>query len=192
VDLALGTLMLAAAANTKNEGLTAALCVLGAATVVTLARRALPQLRTLAPALLGFAAVILPWRLWIGAHHIHGDLPVGKGLSRSFLHSRSWRVDPAVSSLAAHLGDQHTLLFLVPLAVVLCAAGLFRAQLRAVACFYLMSGIGSFLLLVWAYWISPLRLTVHLATSANRVVIGLLMLSVAAILQLAGALERGA
>ena len=36
------------------------------------------------------------------------------------------------------------------------------------------------------------RLTVHLATSANRVVIGLLMLSVAAILQLAGALERGA
>jgi hypothetical protein len=55
--------------------------------------------------------------------------------------------------------------------------------------FYILSATLVFASLVLAYWISPHELGWHLGTSADRVVVVLFFIAVAALLQVAASLE---
>jgi hypothetical protein len=190
--LALAALFLVASANTKNEGLMVAVVafvVAGVVTVFTTTRR---DLRPLAFAAAGFVAGILPWRIWIAAHGIHSDIPVLKGLEPSYLSDRADRIWPSVKSLYAQLIDQNAWLYVIPVGAVLALVCLFVRRRRAIAAFYLATGLIGFGALVWVYWISPTEpLSFFLATSAYRVVAVLAAVAFAALLQLAPSSRDG-
>jgi hypothetical protein len=184
--LALSVLFLAASANTKNEGLMAAVVALVVAGAVMVAGRRRSDLTTLGLGAAAFVVGILPWRVWIAAHGIQGDIPVLKGLNPSYLADRADRVWPSVKSLYMQVIDQTQWLYIVPLGAALALACLLVGRRRSIASFYLATGLIAFGALVWVYWISPTEpLSYYLATSAYRVVAVLAAIAFAALLQLA-------
>lgn len=189
-ELAVGTLCLAAAAGTKNEGAVAALLVLLVAGAVVLGSR-LPDRRTpLVLALVGFVAAALPWQIWTAAHGIKGDLELGKALDPGFLIDRSGRVWPAIEALELQLADQGRWTLIVPAGLALAVLGLVLRRGRGLATFYLASALLVFASLVWAYWISPYELQWHLRTSVSRVVTVVVVITMAAALHLPAQLSR--
>ncbi|HVP01137.1 MAG TPA: hypothetical protein VMT10_01100, partial [Solirubrobacteraceae bacterium] len=192
-DLALAALFLAAAANSKNEGLSAAVATLAALLVVVLTRPAARKARAIAVAITSGAVLtsVLPWHIWLSSHNIVGDTPLRKGLEPGYLVDRAWRVWPTVRALAEQIGDGATWLYLVPLGLGVALAGLATRRIREPSAYYLLSGVFVFTSLVWAYVITPDDLHWRLQTSANRVVVALVFLAVAALLQLAGSMLRG-
>jgi hypothetical protein len=184
--LALSVLMLVGSANTKNEGLMAAVAALVVAGVVTVLGQRRSDLRPLGLGALGFVAGILPWRIWLAAEGIHGDVPVLKGLNPSYLADRTERVWPSVKSLYLQLIDQTSWLYIVPLGAAVVLVCLFVRGRRSLAAFYLATGLIAFAALVWVYWITPtVPLDFYLGTSAYRVVGVLAAIALAALLQLA-------
>jgi hypothetical protein len=184
--LALAILMLVGSANTKNEGLMAAVIALVVAGVVTLLGPRRSHLRPLGLGALGFAAGILPWRIWLAAEGIHGDVPVLKGLNPSFLADQIDRLRPSVKAMYLQLIDQASWLYIIPLGAALILVSLFVAGRRSLAVFYLATGLLAFAAIVWVYWITPTEpLDFYLATSAYRVVGVLAAIAFAALLQLA-------
>jgi hypothetical protein len=190
-DLALAALLLAAAANTKNEGLVAAAAALAAAlavVVVSSSGAARGRIRAAVPVVVagvGVAVTVLPWRLWLAAQDIAGDMPIGQGLDPSYLSSRTERVRPALNALVTAMTDQGVWSGFLPLAIGVVLAGLLTAGYRRLAAFYGIAGVLIFASLIWAYWISPHDLTWHLNTSVTRVIDGLLVASGIAVLHLA-------
>jgi hypothetical protein len=183
--LALAILMLVGSANTKNEGLMAAVIALVVAGVVTVAGRRRSELRPLALGVLGFAAGILPWRIWLAVEGIHGDVPVLKGLNPSFLADQIDRLRPSVKAMYLQLIDQASWAYVIPLGAALILASLFVAGRRSLAAFYLATGLLVFAAIVWVYWITPTSpLDFYLATSAYRVVGVLAAVAFAALLEL--------
>jgi hypothetical protein len=184
--LVLSVVMLAASASTKNEGLMASVVVLAVAVVGTALAGTRSDLRLLAVGAGVFVLAILPWRIWLAAHGIHGDIPVLKGFEPWYLAARADRVLPSVRSLYAQLIDQTTWLWVIPLGLVVAALCLAFERTRGIAAFYLASGVLTFTALVWAYWASPtVPLDFFLATSSYRVVAVLAALAYAALLVLA-------
>jgi hypothetical protein len=194
-ELALAALLLAAAASTKNEGLVAAAAGLVAGLVVVLASSAgswRNRARAAAPVLAAGAAVvasILPWRVWLAANDISGDMPIGKGLDPGFLASRAERVWPTIEALVTAMTDQGAWLFLLPLGIGVVVAGLLTSGYRRLSGFYGLASLLIFASLVWAYWISPSPLEWQLGTSSTRVIDGLLIAAAIATLHVA---SRGA
>jgi hypothetical protein len=190
--LLVATLFLAAAANTKNEGLTAAISAFLVAVLITAVEpgtsRRRADLRALLVALAGFTVAIAPWRLWLSAHHVSGDMPVGKGLDPSYLVSRADRLSPTLTSLYGQIADQRVWYYVLPLAIALAVACLIARTARRVAAFYLLTGLVIFLSLLWAYLINPNPIGWYLATSATRTVDGMMFVAMAAILHLTGRL----
>lgn len=189
--LSLAALFLAAAANTKNEGLTAAVCALVVAFLITAARpvprRRNADLRALVIACAAFAAAVAPWRLWLAVHHIGGDMPVGKGLDPSYLASRSGRISPTLTALYAQISDQGVWHYLLPLGVSAVLACLIVRETRRLAAFYALTGVGILATVLWGYTINPNRIGWLAATSATRTVDGLMFVAIAALLHLTGA-----
>lgn len=183
--LALAAVMLAAAANLKNEGLLAAGALLVVAGVIVFARRL--AWRQYAFAVAAVVAAILPWRIWTAAQGIEGDLPVGKTITDpGYLFDRIDRVWPAFEAICRELADQGRWLQLLPLAALMVTASLISGVGRRAAAFYLASFALLWAGLVWSYWISPNPLAWHLATSASRVITVLVFVCLAAALHLAG------
>ena len=196
-DLALSMILLAAAASTKNEGLTAAAATLGAALVVTLVapapwverRRALLSLGV---AITAFVAAIAPWRLWLAAHHITSEMPISRGLEPSFLAEHANRIQPTVNALFSEVANQGNWYYLLPMGLALVIAGLATRGLRGIAAFYGLAMFGATLMVLWAYVINPSELNWLIATSSGRTVVGPMLIVVAGIFHLAGALlNRG-
>jgi hypothetical protein len=183
-DLVLGTLFLAAAANTKNEGLIGGAIALIAAAVLVAVRRQRPLLWQIGGAIAGFALAVLPWRFWIADHHITTDVPVGKSLHPGYLTDRTDRIWPSVKALYAQILDQSSWSYIIPLGIAITVLALAVPLRRRIAIFYLATGIAFFLSLVWVYWIATTPLTFYLATSAYRVVAGLVAIALAAIVQI--------
>ncbi len=138
--LALSIVMLAASASTKNEGLMASVVVLAVAVAATALARRRSDLRLLALGAGAFVLAILPWRIWLVAHGVHGDIPVLKGLEPWYLAGRADRVLPSLRSLYAQLIDQTSWLWVIPLGLVVTAFCLAVERMRAIAAFYLASG----------------------------------------------------
>jgi hypothetical protein len=192
-QLMLATLFLAAAGSTKNEGATGTVCVLAVAALILLAAREWPALKRVGIAAVGFVALVLPWRIWVQVNDIPSDLPVGKGLTPGYLSDRADRIRPSVTAFKDQLADSAQWSYLVPIAIAMIVAALFasyrfreHARTRAVALFYLLTGIGFFVLIVWAYTITTAPLDWQIGTSADRLVIGIVLISVAAIFHLSG------
>jgi len=184
--LALAAIMLAAAANTKNEGLMTAVALLVAAALVVLLRGL--RWRQFVFAAAAVVVAVLPWRIWLAAHSIKGDLPVSEGLNPSYLLDRIDRVWPAIRVTAAQLANQGRWLYLLPLAALAVAASLLSGIGRRVAGFYLVSFVLVWAGFVWSYWISPHPIGWHLSTSASRVISALVFIGVAAVVHLSGLL----
>jgi hypothetical protein len=190
-SLAVSVLMLAAAASTKNEGLMGAVVALAVAAVITLFGRRRAEVRAFGIAGAAFVLAILPWRIWIAAHDIHGDIPLPKGLSPWYLAGRTERVGPALRSLYAQLIEQGWL-YVIPVAIVLALVCLLVARLRWLAVFYLATGLLTFWALVWAYWAAPIEpLDFYLGTSSYRVVAVVAAVAFAALLELVPAKDDG-
>jgi hypothetical protein len=184
--LALAAIFLAATANTKNEGLAAAVVILAVTGLFVL----LARLR-LKPYVIAAGAVILsilPWRIWLAAHGIEGSMPIAKGLQPGYLLSRIDRVGPAISAINNQLAEQGKWLYLVPLAAVVVLASLVSGVGRRIAAFYLASFALVWMAFVWSYWISPFDLSWHLAGSVTRVVSMPIFICLAAVLHLSGLL----
>ena len=182
--LVLAVVFLMGAANTKNEGLVAAVVALAVAGAVLAAAREWSDLRALGLGAAGFAAAILPWRIWISAHGIHGDISVLNALDPSYLADRADRLWPSASSLYIELIDQTSWLYVIPLGAALALVSLLIKRQRSIAMFYLSTGVIVFAALVWVYWISPTPVDWLLETSAYRVVAVLTPIAFAALLQL--------
>jgi hypothetical protein len=192
-DLALSMILLAAAASTKNEGLTAVVSTLAIALIVTLVAPApgLTRRRALVPfviAIAAFAVMVAPWRLWLAVHHIMGDMPVARGLEPSFLLDHTSRIQPTVNAFLSEVTNQGNWYYLLPMGLALVAAGLATRGLRRLAAFYGLAILGAFIMVLWGYVINPNGIGWLIATSANRTVVGPMLIAVAGTFHLAGAL----
>jgi hypothetical protein len=193
--LALSVLMLAAAANIKNEGLMGSVVALAVAGAIVSLERRWRELGAVAAGAAAVAAAVAPWRLWVAAHGIQGDLPVAKGLTPGYLADRSSRVGRSFDALIGQLADQGRWSYLVPAALALIIVCLVarrgpRSQARRLGAFYLLVSIAFFALVVWSEWVIPSPLDFQLRTSAPRVVSGVVFVGLAALIQLSGLLER--
>lgn len=184
--LALAAIMLAAAANTKNEGLMTAVALLITAGSITLLRKL--NWRQFAVAVGLVVITVLPWRIWLSAHNIKGDLPISEGLNPGYLFDRVDRVWPAIRVTAAQLANQGRWLYLLPLAAAAVAASLVSGIGRRAAAFYLVSFVLVWAGFIWSYWISPHPIGWHLSTSASRVISALVFIGVVAAVHLSGLL----
>jgi hypothetical protein len=185
--LALAAIMLAAGANMKNEGLVTAVAMLLVAGTIVLMRKR-NDVRAFLVAACAVVIAILPWRIWVAAHGIEGDMPVSKGLQPGYLLDRIERVRPSIEAINGQLADQGRWLYLLPLAALVVAASLVSGIGRRVAAFYLGSFVLVWAAFVWSYWISPHDLSWHLSTSVDRVVSIPMFICVAAVLHLSGML----
>lgn len=186
-SLALAAVMLAGAANLKNEGLMATVCLLAVAGVIGL-YRGLPR-KPFFLASLAIVLTALPWRIWTAAEGIEGDLPVSRGITDpGYLFGRIDRVWPALEATARELGDQRLWLYILPLAILVLAAALISGRGRRVAAFYLGSMFLVWAGLIWSYWISPHPIEWHLETSVSRVVSLVVFIGIAALVHVSGIL----
>ena len=192
--LILATLFLAASASTKNEGVTYAAVALVAAILCTAIGAIAPQdrrersadLMALVLSGAGLAAIIAPWRIWLAAHHISGDIPIGMGLDPAYILGRTNRISPTLTGIYQQITNQGQWAWLLPMGIGLTVACLLTRRIRRLSSFYALTGIGVFLMIVWAYVIGTDPLSWWLATSAPRTVDGMMFVSAAAILTLAG------
>lgn len=188
--LVLGTLLLAGAANGKNEGLAAAFAVLVAlALACAVERRRRRGLRPVGVAVGAVVLAILPWRLWVATHDVRGgDIDAADALDPGLLSDRADRVPPALDGILDELVDVDRWGLLAAATLALTAGALSRAATRAIGVYYGASIVlvgGS---LTLAYWISNWEIHEHLASSADRVVQPMGFLGFAAVLHLAAQL----
>jgi hypothetical protein len=189
-DLAVASLLLGGAAGIKNEGLLGAVAALAVGLFVVLSRRQRERVRELVVAALAFAAIgVIPWRLWLSAHGLKGDLPLGKGIDPGFLVDRFDRVWPSMGALHDQLINHESVAIFAAIGIALAIVRLRGPARSPVAAFYLATGVLYYFALVWAYWISPLPLRFHLQTSVSRVYLGLGFIALAAILQMGTAVQ---
>jgi hypothetical protein len=188
--LALGVLLLAAAANTKNEGLPIAIIALLVAGLVV-GRSRPGTARDLALALVALVVIVLPWHVWTSVHGVPADpdAPLSKVFDLSYMFGRAGRIWPSMSALAAQLEDEGTWVYLVPIGAGLAVCCLIWRVARRLATFYLATAVLIFFLYVVVYWVSPLSLAFYLPTSANRVIDVLVFVALAAGLQLPTEIE---
>ena len=112
---------------------------------------------------------VLPWRLWLAAHHVPRQESLGRLTDAGFLADHISRVPYSAAYMAGRIVDPRAWLLLVPLCMVATFAAA-RAGARSDA--MLATGVVAlcFLGLVLAYWTTPFELHFHLATSARRVI----------------------
>jgi hypothetical protein len=132
-----------------------------------------------------FGASAAPWLIWLAAHHIGGDVPIGKGLDPGYVIARAWRAWPSIRALYQNaITSQWTLI--LPVGFLITLAGMLYQPTRKAACFYAIAAALVFLSLVWVYVISANSLNWYLRTSASRTVDDFMFIAVGAIVHLAG------
>lgn len=185
-QLMIATILLAGAANTKDEGMTGAIAVLiGAWALLIFSRASRQQIRGLAIASVSFVAMLAPWQLWLAAHHIGGDIPIAKGLDPIYVWDRMNRFGPSISAFynnATSSGWDG----LVVIALIVLVLALYTGTARREVSFYASAALLNVLAIVWVYVISPIDLSWWLATSASRTDDGFVLTVVAATFAVCG------
>lgn len=179
-DLILGAVLLGGAAGIKNEGIIAGVVIFAALAIVHLRdRRGLRA--TLIAGVAWLVAFVVPWKIWLAIHDIHGDLPIGRIFDPGYLIDHADRLDLIWRSFVSQVGVGDLSIFVLLAVVVwLLTRG---APLRLRAFTALAAGL-YLLSLVAAYWTTPHDITWHLNTSAQRVLYGVAMIGMSAILLL--------
>jgi|GEM_PF-818406 len=185
-DLALAALLLAAGANTKNEGLPIALLVLLAAGVVS--ARSPTSLRRLALAAGSVVIATVPWHLWTAIHHVPADpdVPLARAFDLPYLFARADRIWLGVKGLHNQLANQNGWLYVLPIGAATAIASLVWGVARRAAGFYLLTGVLMFLMYLWAYWLSPEPIRYYVITTDYRVIDVIVFVGLAAALHLPG------
>jgi hypothetical protein len=176
--LAMAVVLLVAAANTKDEDLVASALVLivgGVASLVGPKATAVvpavkPRLRLLGAAALYFAALVLPWRIWVAAHHLSDSVepPLPHALSPAYILSRSHELHLAAVALVTQTLTQWG--WLAAIFIVACVVCVITHTARRTAWFYLISFAAIVVSLLWLYTTTPVSLAFLLPTSMNRTV----------------------
>ena len=166
--LACAALFLGAAALTKSEGtlfaLAAAVALLGTLAVWDRARLARAGL-----AMLAVLAILVPWRVFIAAHHLpNPEYSLGNAANPGYLSDHAGRVGPAASGLADRIASGR-FGFLLVLILLGLAAALLSRRYREVAFAGAWLAL-SFLGLVLIYWISNVPVQLTLVWSGDRTV----------------------
>jgi hypothetical protein len=182
-DLAVATLLLLGAAGTKDEGTVEALIVLGAALAVTFGRRAGVR-DVLAAAAALIAIGVLPWRLWVTAHNLQTENPLGRVADPVYLVNHITAARQATGVLAGRLTSLQSVTAFALIALAMAAVAIFEPGRRPLGTFYLAAGFGYFIALVWSFWTSILPVSFLAQASAPRIVMPLGLLGVAAVLHL--------
>jgi hypothetical protein len=169
----LAGVLLGAAANTKNEGLAAAVvavAVAGLVGFVVWRRRGLyAWAGSFGIALVG----LLPWPLWVSDHGLRSRdiIPLRQSLDVGFLADRADRLNLGAKAVLGELVRQDQWHLFVPLFLVLAAICLYvRVGPRQIA-LYGLNFAGAVAALCWVYWNSAYGdVTQHIHDSVDRVV----------------------
>jgi hypothetical protein len=164
--LAVAGLCTTAAAVTKIEGLPGALLV----AVLLVAASRLRAWRAGLALLAAPVAAVVPWRIWMHAHHIHPNsaFPYSKLLDAGYLGGRLGRLGTALADLPGYLLGLDRWLLAVPAALLLALLVVRRRP--ALTVLVLGTALLAFLGNAAIYWISPLDIHFYIDTSAARVV----------------------
>ena len=163
------TVLAAGGIGTKVEGLVFVIAMFVAlALVAGLERRR----RALVALTAGAAAVMLgiaPWRIWMSAHDVHNQAALGRF---DHLAHHLEDVPVTVAYLVVELLDPRAWILIVPLGATIALLAVRAGERRGVV-FLVGTVVLAFGGLLLAYWSTPIELHAHLATSARRVVTGI-------------------
>jgi 4-amino-4-deoxy-L-arabinose transferase-like glycosyltransferase len=171
--LACAALFLGAAALTKSEGalfaLAAAVALLGTLAVWDRARLVRAGL-----AMAAMLAVLVPWRIFIAAHHLpNPEYSLGNAADPGYLSGHADRVGPAASGLADRIasGRFGFLLVLILLGLATALASRRYRELAFAGAWLALSFLG----LVLVYWISNVPVDLTLVWSGDRTVTAIVL-----------------
>jgi hypothetical protein len=175
--IAVGALLLAAAANVKNEGLAGALAVLVASGAVCAASHTLrPAWRSWLAGAALTVALIAPWRVWLALHHVpNSDQPAFHVIANpAYVAARAGRGEQATTYVLAQLTGNWPRT--VPVLLAVATAALIANRLRRVAVFWLATTVTVSFTIVFAYWTSRLPLSFHVE-SVDRTISGTVLIA---------------
>lgn len=175
-DLWVACLLLAGAAQIKNEGYIGAIVILFVAGCYLLRWWRLAAIRDLVFGGGGVVLLaILPWRIWLKANHIQGDHSLGETFNPVYLVDHFSRVWPALKALEAQMSNQASTSWFIVIALALALLRFRGRSHHPLSSFYLAVGLLYFLSLLAAYWTSPFNeagLPFYIETSVFRIVPG--------------------
>lgn len=166
----LGAILLAAAANTKDEDMVAVILVWLAAVAVLATRRDRGRLKPWLGAAGLCALLIIPWRLWTAAHHLSDNvLPqLPRALGPAFLLRRLPQLGETASALATRTWKEWG--WLAAIFLALCLLSLASRTSQRLASFYLISFTAIAASLLWLYATTPVNLPFLIRSSLGRTV----------------------
>jgi hypothetical protein len=166
--LALGTVLVAAAALTKNEGL-----LFAAAAYCALLTAAAGRRRTVAAAAGVVALVYAPWRAYVAINDLGApDYDLSSSFNLPWVARRLDRAPEAAQGLFDQATDENQFAFLVALGIAALAVA-FLAGARSVALFGAGFAVLSFAGLTWIYVLTPNEVSSYLSSNGNRVIVSL-------------------
>jgi hypothetical protein len=180
--VAIAAVMLTAAASTKDEDTLGAVLVIAVAFGLVACGLAVRTRRWsvrahLLPIILAtayFAALVLPWRLWLSAHHLSDppgnavQPPIPQALNPLYFLDRHARLYETATAMISQVMQEWD--WLAALFIVACGACIVTGTARRVALFYLTTFAALILSLLWLYTTTPLSLAFLLPTSMNRTI----------------------
>jgi hypothetical protein len=154
--LLLGALFLAAASNTKLEGLMTALVAGVVVLAAILIAREPARLRTAAVGAGLFLVLVLPWRIWVAAHpSIETFFDFGRALNPFYLLDHIDLVPKALGHLQDQVADSRTVLYLVPAGLAMTIVAIATRVDRRLALYYLTVTLGVVAGIVWIWVVDP-------------------------------------
>jgi hypothetical protein len=151
--LVLGGLFLAAAANTKKEGLAFTAVIAVALIAIVVVRRHWRELVPIAIAIGGALLLIVPWFAYVRIHNLpSGDtVPLHTILSHGYLTGRLYRLSAAQTAVLGQFTASGWAP-VVPIVLALGAVSFATRKLRRVASFYVLAATLMTCALLWIYW----------------------------------------
>ena len=175
--LALAAVLLAAAANTKDEDLVAGVLVLLVGGFAVLAGRGgvlrnggARRLWLWAAAAAYFALLVLPWRISVAAHHLSDTVepPLPRALSPVYILHRTHELHQTATAMATQTLSQWG--WLAAIFIAVCAVCLATRTARRATCFYLGAFWAIVISLLWLYTTTSVSLSFLIPTSMSRTV----------------------
>jgi len=191
--LPVAAVLLAAAANTKNEGTVFAIGI----TVVALIAALVPPargVRLLVLTALAVAAAAAPWRVWVASH---GPFPsdvrsLGDALSPSLLADSLHQLDFAAQEILSRLADGSGSGWLFPAFLAVAVSMMIAGRDRRVLAMYVSAALVMVAALLWIYWTSPQPdVEAHIERTTLRTVTAPMFVAAVALAHLLGGLLPG-
>lgn len=168
--LGVAAVLLAGAANIKDEDFIATGVVVVVAALALAVRRRRGRGPELAAAVAFIAAAVLPWRIWVSAHHLSDSVspPIPRALNPAYVLDRLPELKLSATAMVSQVLSGYGWLAAIFLGV--CIVCLVTGTARRTTAFYL----GTFLVIVaallWLYTTTPLSLGFLIPTSMDRTV----------------------